>query len=144
MIAATLLFCDTASDYFNSTSQFDASYAAYALASGKTAAQIDAALALQAAKYTFVSDENVFISLSLKNQTRIYIYEGDEIVQTVEGLLPQQLTQEQTAGGYTFYGLSWAARVFAKQKAGTEIAQKDINMAKAVTAYALAADAYVS
>ena len=142
MIAATQLFCDAASDYFNNTSQFEASYEAYAQASGKTEAKIDAALAAQAANYSFESDNNVFIALSLKNKTRIYIYEGDEIKYTIENLLPQQLTLEQTAGEYKFYGLSWADRVFAKQAAGTEVSQKNLNMAKAVTAYALAAAAY--
>ena len=142
MIAATQLFCDAASDYFNNTSQFEASYEAYAQASGKTEAKIDAALAAQAANYSFESDNNVFIALSLKNKTRIYIYEGDEIKYTIENLLPQQLTLEQTAGEYKFYGLSWADRVFDKQAAGTEVSQKNLNMAKAVTAYALAAAAY--
>ncbi len=142
MIAATQLFCDAASDYFNNTSQFEASYEAYAQASGKTEAKIDAALAAQAANYSFESDNNVFIALSLKNETRIYIYEGDKIKYTIENLLPQQLTLEQTAGEYKFYGLSWADRVFDKQAAGTEVSQKNLNMAKAVTAYALAAAAY--
>lgn len=139
MIAATQLFCDAASDYFNDTSQFEASYEAFARASGKTEGQIDDALTEEAVNYPFKSDDNVFIALSLKNKTRIYIYEGDEIKYTIENLLPHQLTQQQTAGEYTFYGLSWADRVFKK---GTAVSQKNLNMAKAVTAYALAAAAY--
>lgn len=166
LITATLNFGNASEEYFYGTE----THPIYAIEGQLTGAynisgndELKEALAPYAADFT--SDE-ARISLVLDSKTAIRLYikgmqagtqddsgkytsvsgskSTDEYPSYFEisGLLPQDLAKEQsiTVDGrtYTFSALSWADRVMSQE----EPSERNVTMAKAVTAYYLAAHNY--
>ncbi len=166
LITATLNFGNASEEYFYDTE----THSIYAIEGQLTGAynifgndKLKEALAPYAADFT--SDE-ARISLVLDSKTAIRLYikgmqagkQDDSGMYTsvsgskstdeypsyfeISGLLPQDLAKEQsiTVDGrtYTFSALSWADRVMSQE----EPSERNVTMAKAVTAYYLAAHDY--